>query len=98
MIMSNNQELEREIPMSDDPNMYNSVYRELIDLIGIECTLKIYSQYNGQQLSFPKRLYTSSFIEQRVIEEYDGRNVKELARKYGYTERWVCEKIKRIKK
>ena len=80
--------------MSYDPEMYNSIYRELIELVGFECTLKIYSQYNGQQLSLPKRLYTSSYIEKRVMEEYDGTNTKELARKYGYTERWVINKVK----
>lgn len=80
--------------MGDDMDMYNSIYREFIELIGFESTLKIYSQYNGQQLSLPKRLYKSTYIEKKVKEEYNGSNAKELARKYGYTERWIINKVK----
>ncbi len=83
--------------MTDNLDMYNSIYKELIELVGFECTLKIYSQYNGQQFSLPKRLYTSSYIEKKVKEEYNGSNTKELARKYGYTERWIINKLKEKK-
>lgn len=81
--------------MNDDLDMYNSVYKDLIELIGIECTLKIYSQYNGQQLSLPKRLYSKAYVERKVVEEYNGSNIKQLAKKYSYTERWVSGKVKK---
>jgi Mor family transcriptional regulator len=93
--MSNNNEWEFNLPMNDDLDMYNSVYKDLIELIGIECTLKIYSQYNGQQLSFPKRLYSKAYVERKVVEEYNGSNIKQLAKKYSYTERWVSGKVKK---
>jgi Mor family transcriptional regulator len=93
--MSNNNEWEFNLPMNDDLDMYNSVYKDLIELIGIECTLKIYSQYNGQQLSLPKRLYSKAYVERKVVEEYNGSNIKQLAKKYSYTERWVSGKVKK---
>lgn len=72
---------------------FNNIYKELIDLIGYEHTIAIYYTYNGQQLSLPKRLYSKEYIEQKVREEYNGHNTKELAQKYSYTERWVTSKI-----
>lgn len=80
--------------MCADIDMYNDVYADLIGLIGLENTLKVYNHYNGQQLSFPKRLYSKVYVERKVIEEYDGTNIKQLAKKYSYTERWVSGKVR----
>jgi Mor family transcriptional regulator len=30
-----------------------------------------------------------------VVEEYNGSNIKQLAKKYSYTERWVSGKVKK---
>ena len=73
---------------------YNQIYQDLIDLIGLESTLKIYSTYNGQQIFLPKRLYSKEYVEKKIQKEYDGTNIKQLAKKYSYTERWVSGKIK----
>lgn len=94
--MSNYDETECEM-MSDDLEMYNTVYKEMIELVGIECALKIYGEYNGQQISFPARLYSSSYVKSKVIEEFDGSNLKELAKKYGYTDRWIRQILKKSK-
>lgn len=96
--MSKLEEMERNLDMCVDTDMYNDVYKDLIELIGFENTLKVYSHYNGQQLSLPKRLYSKTYVEKKVIEEYDGTNVKQLAKKYSYTERWVSGKVKDIHK
>ncbi|MGN1134387.1 MAG: Mor transcription activator family protein [Oscillospiraceae bacterium] len=80
----------------DNCKCYNQIYQDLIELIGLECTLKIYSTYNGQQISLPKRLYSKEYVEQKIQEEYDGTNIKQLAKKYSYTERWIRGKIKKI--
>ena len=98
MKMLNFKEMECNCEMCADIDMYNDVYRDLMELIGLENTLKVYSHYNGQQLSFPKRLYSRVYVERKVIEEYDGTNIKQLAKKYSYTERWVSGKIKEFVK
>lgn len=79
---------------NDDYKCYNKIYQELIELIGFENTLKIYNTYNGQQLLLPKRLYSKEYVEMKVKEEYDGTNIKKLAQKYSYTERWIYDKVK----
>ncbi len=94
MKMLNFKEMECNCEMCADIDMYNDVYRDLMELIGLENTLKVYSHYNGQQLSFPKRLYSRVYVERKVIEEYDGTNIKQLAKKYSYTERWVSGKVR----
>lgn len=71
------------------------IYNQLIDLVGIENTEKIYRNLKGQQITFPMRLYKTDYIMKEVIERYDGKNLKELASEYGYTERYFRELLKR---
>ena len=72
----------------------NSAYSELANLIGIDAVLKIHSTYRGQQIFFPVDLFSRDFIKKQIIEEYDGYNVKQLALKYGYTEKWIKKILK----
>lgn len=74
---------------SEEIHGLNDLYKELSDLIGIENMHKIYAQYKGVQISFPTRLYSKDYVREVVSKEYDGKNVSELARRYGYTERWI---------
>lgn len=67
----------------------NSAYSDLASLIGIDAVLKIHAVYRGQQVFFPMELFSKEFIKKQIIDEYDGYNVKQLATKYGYTEKWV---------
>ena len=43
----------------------------------------------GLQITFPTRFFSKEYIEKKILEEYDGANVKKLAIKFGYSERWV---------
>lgn len=72
----------------------NSAYSELANLIGIDAVLKIHATYRGQQIFFPVDLFSKDFIKKQIIEEYDGYNVKQLALKYGYTEKWIRKILK----
>ncbi len=72
----------------------NSAYSELAELIGIDAVLKVHSAYRGQQVFFPVDLFSKDFIKKQIIEEYDGYNVKQLALKYGYTEKWIKKILK----
>jgi len=77
-----------------DCTCFNGCYCELIELIGHENTIKIYKRYSGQYLTFPKKLLTDEYVHTMLLSEYDGRNGKSLARKYGYTYSWVMKMIK----
>lgn len=72
----------------------NGIYYDLADLLGIDATLKIYEMYRGQQLTLPVQLFDKNFIICQIIKEYNGYNIKRLATKFGYSEKWVRKIIK----
>lgn len=57
----------------------NGAYNEIANLLGVECALALYSAFRKQQINFPINFFTSEFISEQVIKEYDGYNVKQLA-------------------
>ena len=84
--------------MKKEVELYNDIYKEISDIIGLEATLKLYLRFKGQQISFPVRLYNSEMIQQRVIDEYDGANISLLAQKYDYSEKTIRRMLKSGKK
>lgn len=80
--------------MKKEIELYNDIYKEISEIVGLEDTLKIYLRFKGQQISFPVRLYNPHIIQQNVIQEYDGTNIAELAQKYDYSEKTIRRMIK----
>ncbi len=76
------------------PTHLNGVYAEIATVLGVEAALKLHSRYRGTQISFPVELLSREYIFGQILEEYDGSNVRELATKYGYTEKWIRKIIK----
>lgn len=37
---------------------YRGIYKDMVEVLGYETTLKIYQNYKGQQITFPMRLYS----------------------------------------
>lgn len=70
-------------------NDFNSIYSDMYEQLGEELVREIYKHYRGQQVTFPMRLYSKEYVIRYISENYDGKNLKELARKLGYSERWV---------
>ena len=50
--------------------------------------------YKGQQITFPVHLFNAKRISKSVIKEFDGTNIRELAKRYGYSEKTVRRMIK----
>lgn len=72
----------------------SGVYSDIATLLGIDAALKLHAHYKGQQLFFPMELFSKEFIKSQIVEEYNGYNIKQLAIKYGYTEKWVRKILK----
>lgn len=72
-----------------DLKALHSFYKSLSELVGTESMLKIYRHYKGTQLNVPIHLYDRNIAAQRVLAEFDGHNQQDLARTYGYSEKWV---------
>ena len=70
------------------------IYKEIAQIIGVEQTLELYENMRGQQVTFPQRLYNTTFVSQYVKQNYNGKNMRELAQKFNYSERRIREFLK----
>lgn len=74
------------------PEQLVEPYKKIATSIGVENTIHLASMFQGTPLYFPK--FDGSIYElrnQRIREEFNGSNHKELALKYDLTERWIYE-------
>ena len=78
----------------NDPELLNSVYKEVSEKLGMDVAMSIYQMFKGQQISFPMRFFNPERIQKIVVQEYDGTNIKTLAIKYGYSEKTVRRMIR----
>jgi len=78
-----------------DIRALHQFYRGLSDLIGVDAMLKIYHQYKGMQMTIPTHLYDRQLAATKVVAEFDGHNQQKLARKYGYSQKWVQQVLHR---
>lgn len=82
---------------NNETELFNEVYREISDVIGENEAVRFFELYRGQQITFPIHLYDARLIRERVSEEYDGKNAKELSKKYGYSEKTIRRMVKERK-
>lgn len=73
---------------------FATVYCEMVEVVGVENTYKIFEHFKGQAVSFPQRLYSTQYVERYIKEHYDGTNLREFARKFNYSERRIREFLK----
>lgn len=76
--------------------LFNSVYNDLAEAFGIDTAIQIYQMYKGTQISFPTRLFNPDYVRKQVPKEYDGTNIKQLAMKYGYSEKTIRRMINEV--
>lgn len=77
-----------------DPELLNAVYKEISEKLGMDTAMSIYQMFKGQQISFPVRFFNPEKIQQIIVQEYDGTNIRTLAIKYNYSEKTVRRIIK----
>ena len=70
------------------------MYKEIAEVIGIEKTLLLHHNFQRQQVSFPKKLYTKEYVIQQAKK---GTDLKILAFKFDYTKRYLHRMIKENK-
>ena len=83
--------LSKEVMRMAESNaeLLNSVYKEVSEKLGMDAAMEIYRMFKGQQITFPMRFFNPERIQQLIIQEYDGSNIKTLATKYGYSEKTI---------
>lgn len=71
------------------PDCLHPVYAELFDVVGRDAALKIYQYYRGSVIQFPVHLYAGEALI-KAVRASNGSS-RDLARQFGYSERWVRE-------
>ena len=77
-----------------DSDLLNAVYREISEKLGMDTAMEIYQMFKGQQINFPVRFFNPARIQQIIVKEYDGANIRTLAIKYNYSEKTIRRIIK----
>ena len=83
--------------MNNKSENYSGIYKDMVEVLGEEMVLKIYENYRGQQVTFPMRLYSKKYIIKYLIQNYNGKNLKEISRELGYTYNWLQQVISKEK-
>lgn len=77
-----------------DSELLNAVYKEVSEKLGMDTAMEIYQLFKGQQINFPVRFFNPTRIQQIIVKEYDGTNIRTLAIKYNYSEKTIRRIIK----
>ena len=78
----------------DELDGLNEVYKEIADELGIEAALSIFRMFHGTQVSFPNHLFSKEYIRRAIHREFNGKNARQMAKKYNYSERSVWRILK----
>ncbi|MPM11429.1 hypothetical protein SDC9_57773 [bioreactor metagenome] len=79
--------LEEELTLELIPE---GTYRSIAEAIGVSNFLIITEMIGGATIYLPKKESILKPVrDRRILEEYNGYNQIELAKKYGVSERWV---------
>lgn len=73
------------------------IYKEIAMETDLETVKKIHDMFAGQQIAFPKKLYSSEYINSFIKSNYDGKNTRELAGKFNISERRVRQILSKFK-
>lgn len=65
------------------------IYKDIAIESDIETAIAIHKLFGGQQISFPKKLYCSDYVNSYIRKNYNGRNLRELAHQFGLSERRI---------
>jgi Mor family transcriptional regulator len=79
------------IPLNELPSPYDF----LIELVGIEKTVKIAEEFGGENVYF-RKLDTLVRDQKNtyIAKEFNGHNHRELAKKYNVTPAWIAQLVK----
>jgi hypothetical protein len=73
---------------------YSGVYHDLAVFLSDDIIELIYKNMAGQQVTFPKRLYTVDYVVAMTKDIKDMTELKRCALKYNYTERRLKQLLK----
>lgn len=78
----------------ENEEAFVDIYMELASLVGLKNAIILYQNFKGQQITFPMRLYRTDYVAEEIKKRYNGENLKDLAKEYGYSERHLRSLLK----
>ena len=75
---------------------FAEIYEEIANEAGAETAVAIHRLFKGQQILFPQKLYKKEYIYNYIKQNYNGRNVRELSQKFGYSDRRIRQILSKI--
>ena len=72
-----------------EPADLAGIYKKIAECVGIENAYKIYENFCGQQVVFPRRFYGISYVKKNVKERKGEVTAGLLGREFGYSERRI---------
>jgi hypothetical protein len=75
------------------PSDLAGIYKDIAELIGLDKTLLLHKEFQGQQITFPKKIFSRAYIMNQLNKEKQS-DIKGVASEYGYTERRLRQMIK----
>lgn len=83
--------------MNSEIDKLASVYGEIARRFGYDVAVKMHNHFQGQQVSFPVRLYDAKYTAKSIRREYQkGESIRNLSVKYGYSERRIRQIVSGI--
>ena len=73
------------------------IYKDFAELIGYENVVILFHHMGGQQVTFPKKLYSKEYIDSEIYRLYNGNNIKQLAKEFNYSDCHIYRILKRYK-
>lgn len=77
--------------VDENISCYYGIYAEIVKVIGADKMKAFYEIVKGQQIVFPMKLYSKEYIVS--IAQSGERNINELAKEFGYSERYFRRMI-----
>lgn len=73
---------------------FAGIYQEIANAAGAQTAIAVYKLFRGQQIMFPQKLYKKEYIYTYIYQNYNGKNVRELSQKFGYSDRRVRQIVR----
>lgn len=80
----------------EDSASFCGIYRDLVEVIGIDNVKKVYENFRGQQITFPTHLYTSDYVARLASDPSDNSSIRKLSSEYGYSVRHIARRKKQL--
>jgi hypothetical protein len=77
---------------------FNVHYREIVEVIGVEATIKLHGAFNGRRILCVKHLYDIEYIVKLAVERKDNKYIERLVGETGYSYDWIKSRCRNYNK